>query len=41
MGENSLDEFRVFDAGNDLSRPAALLTALNIDPEHALEARRP
>jgi len=41
VGENPLDDLRVFDAGDDLDRPAAALAALSLDPEHALQALRP
>jgi len=32
---------RIFDAGDDLDRPAAVLTALDVDVENALQAFGP
>ena len=41
MREDAADELRVFDAGDDLHRAAALLAALDLDAEDAFEALRP
>ena len=39
--ENPLDHHRVFDADNDLHRPAAGRTGLNVDAKDAFQALRP
>jgi hypothetical protein len=41
MLENSTDDFRIFDAGDDLHRPTALLAAIDLDTEDAFESLRP
>ena len=38
MGQDAFDHGRVFDAGNDLPRPATGFAGLDIYLEHALEA---
>lgn len=40
VGEYLLDDRRVFDAGNDFHRPAAVATGFDVDVEDALEALR-
>ena len=39
--EDAADDLRVFDAGDDLHRPAAAFTGLDLDTEDAFEALRP
>jgi len=39
--EDGLDNGRVFDAGDDLDRPVAVLTGLDVDVEDALQALGP
>jgi hypothetical protein len=34
--DNAFDDRRVFDAGDDLQRPAAVAAGLDVDSEHAL-----
>jgi hypothetical protein len=41
MFENSTDDFRIFDAGDDLDRSAAMLAGIDLDPEDAFAALRP
>jgi len=41
VGENLLDHRRVFDAGNDLHRPAAPITSFDVDLEDTLQALCP
>jgi SAM-dependent methyltransferase len=41
MHQNLPDHNRILDTGDDPYRPAAGLTGLDVDPEHALEALRP
>ena len=41
MLEDAADDLRIFDAGDDLDRPAALFAALDLDAEDAFEALRP
>ena len=38
VGEHRLDDRRVFDAGNDLHRPAAMATRFDVDLEGTLQA---
>ncbi|SRR5216683_7161233 len=37
----SADDFRIFDAGDDLDRCAAMLAGVDLDPEDAFEALHP
>jgi DNA-binding NarL/FixJ family response regulator len=39
--QNAADDLRIFDAGDDLHRPAAAFTGLDLDTEDAFEALRP
>jgi hypothetical protein len=39
--KNSADDLRVFDAGDDLHRSAAVLATLNLDAEDAFESLCP
>jgi len=41
MLDDSADDLRVFDAGDDLHRPAALLAGFDLDAEDAFEPLRP
>jgi len=41
MGENLLDDRRIFDAGNDPHRPTAGTAGFNVDVEHPFQALRP
>lgn len=41
MLEDTVDDGRVFDAGDDPERPATVAAGLDVDAEHALEALRP
>jgi hypothetical protein len=39
--KNSFDNSGIFDAGDDLHRPAAVRAHLNVDIEYSLQALRP
>ena len=41
MGENLLDNRRIFDAGNDPHRPTAGTEGFNVDVEHPFQASPP